>query len=113
MDERFLSAGELKQLLESGEPVTLLDVRGEKARRASGLQIPGSIRVPLSRWRIDESWPSDRLAVVYCSCPGDVSSVRAARRLLEAGLEDARALQGGFEAWIEAGGAVEPCADSQ
>ena len=105
-DSLLIDAAELSRRLAAGEPVTILDVRGEKARRESGTQIAGSIRVPLSRWHIDESWPRDRLTVLYCSCPGDVSSLRAAERLRAAGFTQAVALRDGFEGWVRSGGTV-------
>jgi len=60
-----ISAEELRTRLESGEPATLLDVRNDQPWETSPVKITGAIRVRPADWRIDSSWPKDRLTVVY------------------------------------------------
>jgi rhodanese-related sulfurtransferase len=60
-----IDAAEVKARRLSGEPVTLLDVRNDKAWAASPSKLPGAIRVPMRDWHIDPSWPKDQLTVAY------------------------------------------------
>jgi hypothetical protein len=60
-----IEAEEVNTRLQSGAPVTMLDVRNDKAWEAIPVKIAGAIRVPPADWRVDASWPKDRLTVVY------------------------------------------------
>jgi rhodanese-related sulfurtransferase len=60
-----IDAAEVKTRMLSGVPVTLLDVRNDKAWETSPSKLPGAIRVPMRDWHIDPSWPKDRLTVAY------------------------------------------------
>jgi rhodanese-related sulfurtransferase len=96
----------LKALLARDETLLLLDVRKRPAYDLAGRRIAGAV------WRDPfglESWadrvPRDRIVVVYCVHGHEVShGVRDA--LIARGI-DARLIDGGYEAWIAAGGAVE------
>jgi rhodanese-related sulfurtransferase len=96
----------LRGLLAREETLLLLDVRKRPAYDLAGRRIAGAA------WRDPfglESWadrvPRDRIVVVYCVHGHEVShGVRDA--LIARGI-DARLIDGGYEAWIAAGGAVE------
>jgi rhodanese-related sulfurtransferase len=45
--------------------------------------------------------PRDRDIILYCSCPNEVSSARAAMLLRRKGITRVRPLLGGFDAWRE------------
>jgi hypothetical protein len=60
-----IGADEVKARLQSGVPVTMLDVRNDKAWETSPLKIAGSIRIGPADWHIDPSWPKGQLLVVY------------------------------------------------
>ena len=64
-EELRISADDVKARLQSGVPVTMLDVRNDKAWETSPVKIRGAIRVRPADWHIDPSWPKDRLTVVY------------------------------------------------
>ena len=64
-DELRIGADELKARLQSGVPVTMLDVRNDKAWEATPVKIPGAFRIRPADWHIDSSWPKGRLTVVY------------------------------------------------
>jgi hypothetical protein len=55
----------VKARVQSGVPVTMLDVRNDKAWEATPAKIPGAIRIRPADWHIDESWPKGQLTVVY------------------------------------------------
>ena len=64
-EESRISADDVKARLQSGVPVTMLDVRNDKAWEATPIKIPGAIRIRPADWHIDGSWPKGQLTVVY------------------------------------------------
>lgn len=64
---RRMEPQELKTRLQSGEEITLLDVRSDQAWNGSDSKIHGAIRLDPNHWRPDPSWPHDRLTVTYCT----------------------------------------------
>ena len=60
-----ISVEELKTRQESGEPVTILDVRKDKAWESSFVKIRGAIRIQSANGHVDPSWPKDRFTIVY------------------------------------------------
>lgn len=60
-----IGADEVKSRLQSGEPITLLDVRNDKAWEAIPVKISQAIRIRPADWHMDGSWPKDQLMVVY------------------------------------------------
>ena len=107
-----LTAEEAKGLL--GDPkVALIDLREDQERRRDGV-VPGSLHVPYPALR--ESLKSDGLLqqlvkgtgkrpVFYCSF-GERSAM-AVQAAQAAGIETARHIAGGIQAWKQAGGALE------
>jgi rhodanese-related sulfurtransferase len=45
--------------------------------------------------------PRDRDVVLYCTCPNQATSARAAMRLHRRGFKHVRPLLGGFQTWID------------
>ncbi len=94
---------EVKERLDAGEPVTMLDVR-EPSETAGGI-IPGALRIPLGQLR--ERWVEVKNAnEVVCYCAMGARSLQAAHFLREQGLFNATSLDGGISAWMEVGGKV-------
>lgn len=94
-----ISPSDLHALIQSGSPVTILDVRSDAQRRSSGW-IPGSIYAPdVSSLLLGPS----AVVVVCCDCPNDASAAIAARKLREKGLLNVRPLAGGISAWRKQG----------
>jgi len=58
---------ELKRRMESGELVTILDVRAPEAWETSDRKIRGAIRRNAANLNLDTSWPKERLTVTYCT----------------------------------------------
>ncbi len=85
----------------------LVDTRSSDERSRDGI-IPGSLHVPLSvlEWRADQSsgFANPHLAdrTLLLVCAHGYSSSLAAARLVELGV-DAGDVEGGFEAWRDAG----------
>lgn len=98
-------AQELKERLEAGEVVVIVDVR--PAGRAAGDSLPGARRLPLAelpaRWQ--ELAQADE---IVCACDDGRASLEAARLLRARGLINATRLEGGIAAWAAIGGPLRP-----
>ena len=90
---------ELKQRLDAGTPVVVVDARLKYPYEHSTVKLPGAVRVmtggpvpPL---------PRDRDIVVYDSDPNELASSRVAADLIRQGYR-AAALKGGIVEWLDA-----------
>ena len=90
---------ELQRMLDAGEDVVVIDVRGISAGDGP---IPGALRIPLSELAARQhEVPRDRDVVLFCSCPNEASAARAALLLKKYGITRVRPLAGGADAWLE------------
>ncbi len=112
-DIEFVTAQELKTKLARNESVTMIDLLSSSAYAGSNGKIRGAIHVKEKRLRSRLAFPPlrdvphDGEIVIYCACPNDEASVRAAQLLSAAGFKRVRVLKGGWRAWVDAGGQVE------
>jgi membrane protein DedA with SNARE-associated domain/rhodanese-related sulfurtransferase len=91
---------ELRRMLDAGEKVFVIDVRGGLSTEYG--PIPGAVRIPLSELAArHKEIPRDRDVVLYCTCPNEASSARAALLLKKHGITRVRPLEGGADAWLE------------
>jgi len=104
-----IEPGELREMLESPDPPLVLDIRSAPVRRAEPAPIPST---GLEVERLDEfirSVPRERLIVVVCGCPNEVSAAKVALLLRSRGFARAHPLAGGFTGWAQpAPGAANP-----
>jgi len=103
-----ITVGELSKLIEGGKNPVVVDVRSSVARDGDLRFIPGALVMELAE--VEQSLgrlPIEREIVFYCSCPNEASAAHVAKRLMDLGYTHVRPLQGGLDAWIEAGYAVE------
>jgi membrane protein DedA with SNARE-associated domain/rhodanese-related sulfurtransferase len=101
---------ELKRSVDKGDKVIVIDLRSEFEQ--AGGRIPGSLvavgdNVEQLVGTIDKTTIAESEVVLYCSCPNEISSARAALRLKSHGLKRVRPLEGGFPVWKELGFPVE------
>jgi len=110
---RTLSIGEARDML-GRDDVLFIDVRDVRELAESG-RIPGARHVPrgLLEFWIDPKSPyhkeflaEDKTFIFYCAV--DWRSALCTRVAQDMGLAPVAHLQGGFNAWKEAGGPVEP-----
>jgi len=108
-DLRSMDAYELRRMLELGDAITILDVRGLEGYQASDAEIAGAIRMSMNELdsRMEEISP-DELLVTYGSTATDGEADAVAQRLIREGFRDVRPLRGGFEAYVLAGGPLVP-----
>jgi len=91
-----ISPHQLRQRLDAGEPVTLLDCREDD--EVAYCRIDGALHIPMAQTpaRTDEL-PGDRPIIVYCH--HGVRSDRVAAYLRDRGFADVYNLTGGIDAW--------------
>ncbi len=90
---------DLKQRLDSGAPLVLVDARLKYPYEHSTVKLPGAVRVAGDPPA--PSFPRDRDVVVYDSDPNELASSRVAAELIRLGYR-AVALKGGIADWLAA-----------
>jgi rhodanese-related sulfurtransferase len=108
-DINFITAEELKAKVDKNEPVTIVDLRGPTVYAEATKTIKGSIHTKVRR--VDHrlrDLPRDREVVLYCACASDEAAIIGARNLMTKKFTRVRVLKGGWKAWLEAGGQVQP-----
>jgi membrane protein DedA with SNARE-associated domain/rhodanese-related sulfurtransferase len=97
-----ITVDELKQRMDAGEPVTVVDVRHPLALELDPETIPGAMNFMIEEIEHrHQEIPRDRDVVLYCTCPNEVSSARTALLLKKKGIHRVRPLEGGLDAWRE------------
>ncbi len=102
-----ISVADLYDLIQAGAAPVIIDVRSKAARALEPRWIPGALSVTLpDLGDALEHLPRDREIILYCTCPSEASAAQVAKILMNHGFSRVRPLQGGLDAWIEAGYAV-------
>jgi rhodanese-related sulfurtransferase len=94
-----ISKEELKQRLDSGAPLVLVDARLKYPFEHSTVKLPGAIRVGAGA--AVPAIPRDREIVVYDSDPNELASSDVAAAFIRQGYR-AAALKGGIADWLAA-----------
>jgi rhodanese-related sulfurtransferase len=105
----FISPEELKAKIAKNEPLAILDLRSQSSYEQSDKAIKGSLHTKVRKvvTRLRDA-PRDREVITYCACPADEAAILAARSLLSSGFQRVRVLKGGWNAWLQAGGQMQP-----
>ncbi len=107
-----LAPAALRQRLDSGERLTLLDVREPRERRFCSIRVPATaseLFIPMREipTRLEEIEAALARGPLVVYCHHGVRSLAVAQWLAERGLASVLNLQGGIDAWsIEADPAV-------
>jgi len=97
-----ITVDELHGKLEAGEKPLILDLRPHEELEQNPSLIRGALHMTMDEIeRRQQEIPRDRDIILYCSCPNEVSSARAALLLQRRGIARVRPLQGGIDAWRE------------
>lgn len=98
--KREITAQELKQRLDKGEKVVILDARHD----LNGQIIKSALHVPADKL---EAWAQNvdkkTVIVTYCTCPHDEAAEAEVKSLASWGFENAYSLKGGMNAARAAG----------
>lgn len=98
MEIRQIHPAEVKQMMDAGEPVHLLDVRQPEEYEHCHLTGCQLIPLPeLSRRHSEVEVPEGTTVVVYCH--HGMRSLTGAAILQQAGHENVASMSGGIEAW--------------
>jgi len=103
-----ITVAELHRLMDQGQRPVVVDVRSRVSQDNDPRFIPSAL--VMDTGEVDkhlEQFPKDRDVVFYCTCPNEASSAYVAKKLINLGYSRVRPLQGGLDAWIEAGFEVE------
>jgi membrane protein DedA with SNARE-associated domain/rhodanese-related sulfurtransferase len=97
-----ITVDELHQKQEAGENLMILDLRSRGEVELNPQVIRGALHMTLDEvQQRQQEIPRDREIILYCSCPNEVSSARAALLLQRRGISRVRPLLGGIDAWRE------------
>ncbi|MGH7258491.1 MAG: VTT domain-containing protein [Nitrospiraceae bacterium] len=97
-----ITVDELKQRMDAGDSLAVVDVRHPFVLELDPDVIPGALSFLLEEVEHrHHEIPRDRDIVLYCSCPNEISSARTAYLLRKKGITRVRPLEGGLDAWRE------------
>ncbi len=94
----------LKQMLDAGEPVYIVDLRHPLELVPDPFTLPGAHHVSPDALALRSSEiPLDRDIVLYCTCPSEATAAKTAFTLHKLGIDRVRPLRGGFDEWKRLG----------
>ena len=87
----------LKEYLKAPDAVQVIDVRSEQSRQRSKKEIPGEIWInPYKKNPLDDfiaQQDKSKAYMIFCSCPDDGYSIRAAQILFQNGFTNVKVLK--------------------
>lgn len=93
-----VSAAEVKQRLEAGEQLTLVDIREPFEWQMSGV-IPGARLVPMRPFLLTQLDSLDKEQEVILVCASGIRTADAAVYMQMKGFQQPRSMAGGMKAW--------------
>jgi membrane protein DedA with SNARE-associated domain/rhodanese-related sulfurtransferase len=97
-----ITVDELHHKQEAGEHPLILDLRSRVELEDNPSLIRGALHMTMDELQLrQQEIPRDRDIILYCSCPNEVSSAKAALLLHRKGILRVRPLLGGIDAWRE------------
>ena len=94
----------LKQMLDAGEPVYIVDLRHPLELVPDPFTLPGAHHIsPDSLAEHSSDIPLDRDVVLYCTCPSEATAAKTAMTLHKLGVDRVRPLRGGYDEWKRLG----------
>ena len=91
---------ELKDLLDAGEPVYIVDLRHPLELVPEPYTLPGALLfAPDHLAERHFEIPRDRDVVLFCTCPSEATAAKTAMQLHRLGIDRVRPLRGGYDAW--------------
>lgn len=95
-----ISAGELKRLMDDGQEVLVVDLRGALDHEADPFTIPGALRMTAEELEHrHHEIPRHRDVILFCACPNEATAAKMALLLRQKGITKVRPLAGGIDAW--------------
>ena len=105
---------ELKDMLDGGQEVFIVDLRHPLDYLPDPRVLPGAVRIsPEALSQQNEHIPRDRDVVLYCTCPSEATSGKVALSMRKQGIYRVRPLRGGFDEWKRLGFPLETLSEEQ
>jgi len=99
-----LEPRELRQMIDSGEPVFIVDLRHPLDYLPDPRTLPGALTLtPDKLVEQSDRIPRDQEIVLFCTCPSEATAAKMALILRKMGIERVRPLRGGFDEWKRLG----------
>jgi membrane protein DedA with SNARE-associated domain/rhodanese-related sulfurtransferase len=95
---------ELREMLDQGEDVYIVDLRHPLDYLPDPRTLPGAVLYTPDRlveW--SSQIPRDRDVVLFCTCPNEETAVKMALTIRKLGVKRARPLLGGYDGWKKLG----------
>jgi len=94
----------LKEMLDAGEPVYIVDLRHPLELVPDPFTLPGAHHLSPDALALRSGEiPQDRDIVLYCTCPSEATAAKTAMTLHKLGIDRVRPLRGGFDEWKRLG----------
>jgi membrane protein DedA with SNARE-associated domain/rhodanese-related sulfurtransferase len=104
-----LEPTELKNQMDAGELVYIVDLRHPLELLPDPFMLPGALHFsPDELTARNKEIPRDRDIVLYCTCPSEATAAHTAMTLHKLGIERVRPLRGGYDEWKRLGYPVDP-----
>lgn len=95
-----ISPDELKRMMDDGQKVLVVDLRGAMDHEADPHTIPGALRMTAEELEHrHHEIPRDQDVILFCACPNEVTAARMAMMLRKRGITKVRPLAGGIAEW--------------
>lgn len=102
----------LKQMLDAGEQVYIVDLRHPLELVPDPRTLPGAHHLSPDMLTLRSAdIPTDRDVVLFCTCPSEATAAKTAMTLHKLGVDRVRPLRGGYDEWKRLGyplDAIEP-----
>jgi len=99
-----ISPEELKEKMDAGEDILVVDLRHSLDFDANPETIPGALHIDAAEFEeAYEVIPRDREIVLFCACPNEATAARLALLLRSKGITQIRPLSEGYEGWRSRG----------
>ncbi|MGA7521453.1 MAG: rhodanese-like domain-containing protein [Acidobacteriaceae bacterium] len=99
-----LDPPELKQMLDAGQPVFIVDLRHPLDYLPDPRTLPGALSLTPDKLVAEsERIPRDREVVLFCTCPSEATAAKMALQLRRMGIYRVRPLRGGYDEWKRLG----------
>ena len=99
-----LEPTELKQMIDGGQPVFIVDLRHPLDYLPDPRTLPGALSLtPDKLVEQSDRIPRDQEIVLFCTCPSEATAAKMTLRLRGMGIHRVRPLRGGYDEWKRLG----------
>jgi membrane protein DedA with SNARE-associated domain len=97
-----ITAEELKQMMDNGHGLLVVDLRGALDHEADPYTIRGALRMTAEELeQRHREIPRHQDVILFCACPNEATAAKMALMLRSKGITRVRPLAGGIDAWRE------------